>query len=153
MVLFLDIKSYLRIRYANVSTEKPVSIDLVKIQNSDAKPKAAPLATQIPSAKGVTDKKIYRLAQLMYAENDDYVLLTGIVAVKRMKSEKYPNTLEGVISQEGQYSTYQTGRIDCEPDERCLEIAEEILRFNLLVFNCCYGCCSLPLHQQMIRRQ
>lgn len=95
-----------------------------------------PQATQVPSAKGVTVKKIYRLAQLMYAENgaaedDDCVFLTGIVVVKRMKSKKYPDTLEGVISQKGQYSTYQTGKINCRPDERCLEFAEEILRFDL----------------------
>lgn len=100
------------------------------------KSRTTPQATQIPSAKGVTNKKIYRLAQMMYAENgsaenDDCILLTGIVAVKRMKSDRYPNTLEGVISQERQYSTYQTGKIECKPDERCLEIAEEILRFDL----------------------
>lgn len=100
------------------------------------RPSHVPQATQIPSAKGVTAKKIYRLAQLMYAENgaaeeDDCVFLTGIVVVKRMKSKKYPDTLEGVISQKGQYSTYQTGKIDCRPDERCLEFAEEILRFDL----------------------
>lgn len=110
-------------------TEKPTP-------KETPKPSATPQATQIPSAKGVTNKKIYRLAQLMYAENgsaenDDCVLLTGIVAIKRMKSDKYPDTLEGVISQEGQYSTYQTGKIECRPDERCMEIAEEILRFNL----------------------
>lgn len=100
------------------------------------RPSHFPQSTQIPSAKGVTIKKIYRLAQLMYAENggakeDDCVFLTGIVVVKRMKSKKYPDTLEGVISQKGQYSTYQTGKINCKPDERCLEFAEEILRFNL----------------------
>lgn len=100
------------------------------------RPSHVPQATQIPSVKGVTAKKIYRLAQLMYAENgaaeeDDCVFLTGIVVVKRMKSKKYPDTLEGVISQKGQYSTYQTGKIDCRPDERCLEFAEEILRFDL----------------------
>lgn len=119
-------------------TEEPATVRTVDIWKPDTtpKPSGTPQPTQIPSAKGVTTKKIYRLAQLMYAENgsaedDDCVLLTGIVVVKRMKSKKYPNTLEGVISQEGQYSTYQTGKIECEPDERCLEIAEEILRFDL----------------------
>ena len=93
--------------------------------------------SEITNQKSVSDYfKIYRLAQLMYAENgaaeeDDCVFLTGIVVVKRMKSKKYPDTLEGVISQKGQYSTYQTGKIDCRPDERCLEFAEEILRFDL----------------------
>lgn len=117
---------------------KSITVHLINLKRSGEpqKPSAAPQATQVPSAKGVTNKKIYRLAQLMYAENgsaanDDCVFLTGIVVLKRMKSDKYPNTLEGVISQEGQYSTYQTGKIECKPDERCLEIAEEILRFNL----------------------
>lgn len=117
--------------------EKPAvyPVEMPKMDETP-EPRATPQATQIPSAKGVTNKKIYRLAQLMYAENgsaenDDCVLLTGIVVIKRMRSDKYPNTLEGVISQEGQYSTYQTGKIECKPDERCLEIAEEILRFDL----------------------
>lgn len=120
------------------ATEKPVKVYPIEVprMNETPTPRAVPQETQIPSAKGVTNEKIYRLAQLMYAENgssesDDCVLLTGIVVIKRMKSDKYPNTLEGVISQQGQYSTYQTGEIECEPDERCLEIAEEILRFNL----------------------
>lgn len=119
-------------------TEELATVRTVDIRKPDTtpKPSGTPHPTQIPSAKGVTAKKINRLAQLMYAENgsaedDDCILLTGIVVVKRMKSKKYPNTLEGVISQEGQYSTYQTGTIECEPDERCLEIAEEILRFDL----------------------
>lgn len=118
--------------YSEKATEKPEKLYSVELKRS----KSVPKTDQISSAKGVSDRKVYRLAQLMYAENgaakdDECVLLTGIVVMKRMKSDKYPNTLEGVISQEGQYSTYQTGRIDCEPDERCLEIAEEILRFNL----------------------
>lgn len=78
----------------------------------------------------------YRLAQLMYAENgnaeyDEAVLLTGVVALKRMKSDSYPDTLEGVIEQKGQYQCYINGSIECEPDDRCLEIAEEILRYDL----------------------
>ena len=77
----------------------------------------------------------YRLAQLMYAENgsseDEAILLTGIVALKRVKSNEYPNSLEEVISDDGQYLCYENGSIDCEPDDRCLEIAEEILRFSM----------------------
>lgn len=118
--------------------EKPTlyPVKMPKMDETTPEPRATPQATQISSTKGVTNKKIYRLAQLMYAENgsaknDDCVLLTGIVVIKRMRSNKYPNTLEGVISHKGQYSTYQTGKIECKPDERCLEIAEEILRFDL----------------------
>lgn len=136
--LWLLVLSFDHMEEDKKQATKPTAIDPVYTTEPDDVPKQSdiPQSTQVPSAKGVTVKKIYRLAQLMYAENgsaedDDCVLLTGIVAVKRMRSKKYPNTLEGVISQEGQYSTYQTGRIECEPDERCLEIAEEILRFDL----------------------
>lgn len=142
-VLFLVVVSFwLTAMCTTEDREKPTkklkTIRLMDTRNLNRtpKPSVTPQATQIPSAKGVTDQKIYRLAQLMYAENgsaknDNCVLLTGIVVVKRIRSKKYPNTIEGVISQEGQYSTYQTGKIECRPDERCLEIAEEILRFDL----------------------
>lgn len=156
VVFFCLIVSFLDINTHNISNQKYASRNVLSIfaqmHIEDGKKQSTelaticsidvqslndiPHATQVPSAKGVTTKKIYRLAQLMYAENgssedDNCVLLTGIVVVKRMKSEKYPNTLEGVISQAGQYSTYQNGEIECKPDERCLEIAEEILRFDL----------------------
>lgn len=143
----LVFESVKEVKKSEITNQKSVSdyfkptVELVttvpkRLPKPSPRPSHFPQATQIPSAKGVTVKKIYRLAQLMYAENgaaeeDDCVFLTGIVVVKRMKSKKYPDTLEGVISQKGQYSTYQTGKIDCRPDERCLEFAEEILRFDL----------------------
>lgn len=76
------------------------------------------------------------LASAMYAENgsgsDEAVLLTGIVIVKRVKARSYPNTIKGVLSQRGQYATWRNGRIQrLRPDSRCLEIAEEILRYKL----------------------
>lgn len=83
-----------------------------------------------------TWNNIYWLAKSMYAENhsgtDETVLLTGIVICQRVRAKCYPNTVKRVVSQRGQYSTWVDGSISsCEPDERCLEIAEEILRFKL----------------------
>lgn len=59
------------------------------------------------------------------------VVLTGVVVLKRMKAKSYPNTLKGVISQDGQYATWIENQLDIVPDERCIEIAEELLRFDL----------------------
>ena len=83
-----------------------------------------------------TWNNIYWLAKSMYAENhsstDKTVLLTGIVICQRVRAASYPDSIYGVISQRGQYSTWAHKKIQsCEPDERCLEIAEEILRFKL----------------------
>lgn len=88
------------------------------------------------SVRKVKLKDILNLAQIMYAENgshedDEAIILTGVVVLKRVKSKEYPNTIMGVVSQEGQYSTYADGSFWCTPDERCIEIAEELLRFNL----------------------
>ena len=83
-----------------------------------------------------TWNNIYWLAKTMYAENssgtDESVILTGIVICQRVRASSYPDSIYSVISQRGQYSTWKDGFISsCEPDERCLEIAEEILRYKL----------------------
>lgn len=84
-----------------------------------------------------TNKNIILLAKVMYAENggarsDNTVLLTGIVVCQRVRSKQYSNTIKKVISQRGQYSTWSNGKIKrAKPDERCLELAEAILREKL----------------------
>ena len=83
-----------------------------------------------------TWNNVYWLAKVMYAENssgtDGTVILTGIVVCQRVRADSYPDSIYGVISQRGQYSTWAHKKIQsCEPDERCLEIAEEILRYKL----------------------
>lgn len=120
----------INVKSKNTHVENVKQVQLVRKPNVINKSEK-----QIKSAK-VSNKEIYRLAQLMYAENgsskyDNCVLLTGIVVMKRVKSKHYPNSIEDVISQKGQYATYKEGTINCNPDERCLELAEEILRFNL----------------------
>lgn len=83
-----------------------------------------------------TWRNILWLAKTMQCENgsgtDEQVILTGIVICQRVRASSYPDTIKGVISQPGQYVTWKWGRIQsCNPDERCLEIAEEILRYKL----------------------
>ena len=83
-----------------------------------------------------TWNNVYWLSKAMYAENhsgtDETVILTGIVICQRVRAASYPDSIYEVISQRGQYSTWKDGTISSfEPDERCLEIAEEILRFKL----------------------
>lgn len=78
-----------------------------------------------------TQENLMLLARLIMAENgsarsDETLYLTGVVVLKRVKAKGFPNTIKDVIYQKGQYST--AGRLNSvEPNERCLEIAEELL--------------------------
>lgn len=82
-----------------------------------------------PSATG---KDIMNLARIIQAENgghkdDEALLLTGVVVLKRVKSKHYPDTIMGVISQKGQYSTYADGKFWNEPSKRSMRIAKKLL--------------------------
>ena len=86
-----------------------------------------------------TEENVMLLARLIEAENgsaahDETLVLTGVCALKRVKSPHYPDTLRGVIHQEGgggrAYST-APGLDGVRPSERALEIAEELLVYGV----------------------
>ena len=84
----------------------------------------------------VSNKDILSLARIIQAENgghedDEALLLTGVVVLKRVKSRHYPDTIMGVISQNGQYSTYADGKFWNEPSKRSMRIAKKILKTNI----------------------
>ena len=84
----------------------------------------------------VSNKEVLNLARIIQAENgghedDEALLLTGIVVLKRVKSKYYPDTIMGVISQKGQYSTYADGKFWNEPSKRSMRIAKKILKTNI----------------------
>ena len=82
--------------------------------------------------KRVSNKDVMNLARIIQAENgghedDEALLLTGVVVLKRVKSKYYPDTIIGVISQKGQYSTYADGKFWNEPSKRSMRIAKKLL--------------------------
>ena len=84
----------------------------------------------------VQNKDILNLARIIQAENgghedDEALLLTGIVVLKRVKSKHYPDTIIGVISQSGQYSTYADGKFWNEPSKRSMRIAKKLLSTDI----------------------
>lgn len=87
--------------------------------------------------KNVTpNKDILNLARIIQAENgghedDEALLLTGVVVLKRVKSKHYPDTIMGVISQNGQYSTYEDGKFWNEPSKRSMRIAKKLLSTDI----------------------
>lgn len=86
--------------------------------------------------KSVSNKDILNLARIINAENgghedDEALLLTGVVVLKRVKAKNYPNTIIGVISQKGQYSTYADGKFWNEPSKRSFRIAKKLLTTDI----------------------
>ena len=84
----------------------------------------------------VSNKDVLNLARIIQAENgghedDEALLLTGVVVLKRVKSKNYPDTIMGVISQKGQYSTYADGKFWNKPSKRSIRIAKKILKTNI----------------------
>ena len=84
----------------------------------------------------VSNKDVLNLARIIQAENggheyDEALLLTGVVVLKRVKSKNYPDTIMGVISQKGQYSTYADGKFWNEPSKRSMRIAKKIIKTNI----------------------
>lgn len=83
----------------------------------------------------IDDEELMLLASLIYAEaggvkDDKCLYYVGSVVLNRVKDEDYPDTIEGVIFQTEpciQYGCARKGYITKEPDERCIEIAEELL--------------------------
>ena len=80
----------------------------------------------------VSNKDVLSLARIIQAENgghedDEALLLTGVVVLKRVKSKHYHDTIMGVISQKGQYSTYEDGKFWNEPSKRSMRIAKKLL--------------------------
>ena len=85
----------------------------------------------------VPNEDVLNLARIIQAENgghedDEALLLTGVVVLKRVKSKYYPDTIMGVISQNGQYSTYADGKFWNEPSKRSMRIAKKLLSTNIV---------------------
>lgn len=78
--------------------------------------------------------KVYMLAHLIYGEagsnwcSDEMQLGVGSVVLNRMKSDYFPNTMEEVIFQQGQYSCTNKGSgYWLEPNERAFANARYLL--------------------------
>lgn len=59
--------------------------------------------------------------------SDKMKYYVGSVVLNRVASDYYPDTLEEVIFQKGQYACTWDGNYDREPTESCYEIAKDLL--------------------------
>ena len=111
-------------------------------------------------SKRLSEAKVKLLAALIYCEagNQPYKgkVAVGSVVLNRMNSKRFPNTLEGVIYQRGQFTPAMTGKLArILPSGRipgsCYDAAREALSGakplgNVLFFNTGYGNYKLGDH-------
>lgn len=101
------------------------SVDVVVIEEIEESVETEP--------KPYSEEDYELLAHLIMGEagadwcKDEMLFLVGCVALNRVKSDKFPDTLEEVIYQKGQYQCVVDGNFDKEPTDRCWEIALELL--------------------------
>lgn len=87
--------------------------------------------TQTELETKYTENDFELLAHVIEAEaggeSDYHKLCVGTVVMNRVDSEKYPNSIEGVIYQPGQYQCVTNSHINKEPSESSYEAAKSIL--------------------------
>lgn len=97
----------------------------------------APTTTEVVVATGtdasVDDYELWLLAHLINGEagatwcSDTTRYYVGSVVLNRVNHAEFPDSIESVIYQSGQYSCTWDGNFDLEPSDRCYEIARDLL--------------------------
>ena len=81
----------------------------------------------------VNETDLELMAHLLVGEagadwcSDEMLYYVGSVALNRVTSKHFPDTLDEVIFQDGQYASTWDGNFNREPSERHYEIAEDLL--------------------------
>lgn len=84
-------------------------------------------------AATASDSDIYILSHIINAEAGDdnctheHRIAVGSVVLNRVESDEFPDTIEEVVFQPGQYSPTWDGRYELEPSEDSVAVAEMLL--------------------------
>lgn len=78
-----------------------------------------------------TDNDLYILSHIISAEagncSEDMMIAVGSVVLNRVEDERFPDTIEEVVFQPGQYSPTWNGTYYDEPTDEAVEVAEMLL--------------------------
>lgn len=136
---------YLRITcngktYAGKITVKAPSKKVVKkkvttnAQKQAANTSQAAQQTAVQNtAQSYSDNDLYLMSHLINGEagsnwcSDEEQRAVGSVVLNRVRDGRFPNTLQGVIYQSGQYACTWDGNFDKEPSARAIENARYVL--------------------------
>ena len=81
--------------------------------------------------KTYSDNDLYILSHIISAEagncSEDMMIAVGSVVLNRVEDERFPDTIEEVVFQPGQYSPTWNGTYYAEPTDEAVEVAEMLL--------------------------
>lgn len=87
--------------------------------------------------KASEDMDTYILAHVICGESEGCSRAmkesVGSVVLNRVKDERFPNSIEEVVFQEGQYSCTWDGNYYREPSEECWEVAKDLLENGVTI--------------------
>lgn len=100
--------------------------------------KPSPKPTQKPTSKpkvktnkSYTNEDLTILTRVIYGESSgqswDFQVAVGSVVLNRVKSNKFPNTIKGVVFQKGQYACTWDGNYNKTPNEQAKKVARYLL--------------------------
>ena len=88
-------------------------------------------SVETETEKLYTDEELYILSHIISAEagncSEDMMLSVGSVVLNRVQDDRFPNTIEEVVFQQGQYSPTWNGAYYAEPTEAACEVAKTLL--------------------------
>lgn len=127
-VLYVALKPFVEIFGATVTWDE--SKQTIFIVSKDAKLPAEFIeeAKEVKPIKTYTDADVLLLAQLIFVETRGGSLERSLgvanVVLNRVKSNRYPNTLHGVVYQPGQFPPTRNGSFkSSKPDAICMQAA------------------------------
>lgn len=104
--------------------------EVIQAMEEDSAPVVVPTPDPKPS---YSDNDLYWLSRVLFAEAGcdwfpDWVQRdVASVVLNRVKDPRYPNTIEGVIFDPGQYSCVNNGSIYRTPTQKCIDNARWVL--------------------------
>jgi len=132
----------------------------LKEQEQNIEQLQAKLAEEIRLSRLAAQSKWRDISEVSFAEGDRYLLANliyceaggeiyagqvavGAVVINRVLSSVYPDTVVGVIYQNGQFSPVASGSLaaalaENKATDRCYQAADEAMRGNTNVGNCVY---------------
>ena len=88
-------------------------------------------SVETETEKPYTDEDLYSLSHIISAEagncSEDMMLSVGSVVLNRVQDDRFPDTIEEVVFQQGQYSPTWNGAYYAEPTEAACEVAKTLL--------------------------
>lgn len=102
------------------------------------KTKVSKVTTICTEVRGTyNDNDLYVLSHVIYGESsgcsDDMQLSVGSVVLNRVSSDEFPDSIYGVVFQEGQYACTWDGNYDKTPDRQAIANAQYLLEHGSIL--------------------